>query len=57
MTDRRLDAYEADVLAAYEAGELEAVAGRDEFERLLAAARATGTKDRRVNSPASSTSS
>jgi predicted DNA binding CopG/RHH family protein len=44
-----LDAYEAEVLRAYEAGELESVATKEELARLRAAARATATKDRRVN--------
>jgi predicted DNA binding CopG/RHH family protein len=44
-----LDAYEADVLRAYEAGELKSVATKEELARLRAAARATATKDRRVN--------
>ena len=44
-----LDPYEADLLRAYEAGELESVASKEELARLRAAARATATKDRRVN--------
>jgi predicted DNA binding CopG/RHH family protein len=44
-----LDAYEADLLRAYEAGELESVATKEELARLRAVARATATKDRRVN--------
>jgi predicted DNA binding CopG/RHH family protein len=44
-----LDAYEAELLRAYEAGELESVATREELARLRTAARATATKDRRVN--------
>ena len=44
-----LDAYEADLLRAYEAGELKSVATKEELARLRAAARATATKDRRVN--------
>ena len=44
-----LDAYEADLLRAYEAGELTSVATKEELARLRAAARATATKDRRVN--------
>ncbi len=46
---RRLDSYESEVLDAYEAGELTSVASKEELEKLRAAARATGTKDRRVN--------
>lgn len=49
MPDPKLDAYETDVLAAFEAGELASVASKEELEKLRAAARATGTKDRRVN--------
>ena len=49
MPDPKLDAFETDVLSAYEAGELTSVASKDELEKLRAAARATGTKDRRVN--------
>jgi predicted DNA binding CopG/RHH family protein len=44
-----IDAYEAEVLGAYEKGALESVATRDELARLRAAARATAIKDRRVN--------
>jgi predicted DNA binding CopG/RHH family protein len=47
--ERKLDEYESEVLTAYEAGELVSVASKDELEKLRAAARATGTKDRRVN--------
>jgi predicted DNA binding CopG/RHH family protein len=43
------DAYEAEVLAAYERGELESVATKEELDRLREAARAAATKDRRVN--------
>lgn len=49
MPDPKLDAYETDVLSAYEAGEFTSVASKEELEKLRAAARATGTKDRRVN--------
>ena len=49
MPDRKLDAYETEVLTAYGAGELASVATEEELEKLRAAARATGTKDRRVN--------
>ena len=48
-SDRSLDAFEADVLSAFEAGEFTSVATKEELEALRAAARATGTKDRRVN--------
>ena len=49
MSDPKLDAYEGEVLTAYEAGELASVASKEELEKLRAAARVTGTKDRRVN--------
>ncbi len=49
MPDPKLDAFETDVLTAFEAGELASVASKEELEKLRAAARATGTKDRRVN--------
>ena len=48
-TEHQLDRDELEILAAYDAGELESVASKDEIEKLRAAARATGTKDRRVN--------
>ncbi|HEX5641471.1 MAG TPA: hypothetical protein VFZ86_03920 [Thermoleophilia bacterium] len=44
-----LDAYEAEILEAYEKGELGSVATRDELARIREAARATAAKDRRVN--------
>jgi predicted DNA binding CopG/RHH family protein len=48
-TEHRLDRDELEILTAYDAGELASVASKDEIEKLRAAARATGTKDRRVN--------
>jgi len=48
-TEHRLDRDELEILTAYEAGELASVASKDEIEKLRAAARATGTKDRRVS--------
>lgn len=45
----RLDADEADILSAYESGSLKSVATKAELENIRAAARATGTKDKRVN--------
>ena len=45
----RLDREEMDLLKAYERGELESVATPDELARIREAARATGTKDRRIN--------
>lgn len=44
-----LDAYELDVLAAFEKGLLKSVATKSELSRLRAAARATALKDKRVN--------
>ena len=48
-TEHRLDQDELEILTSYDAGELASVATRDEIEKLRAAARATGTTDRRVN--------
>ena len=45
----KLDAYEQEVLKAFEGGKLKSVATRSELEKLKAAARATAIKDRRVN--------
>ena len=45
----KLDPYELEVLAAYEAGKLKPSAGEAELARLRAAARATAIKDKRVN--------
>ena len=45
----KIDAYETEVLSAYERGALKSVASRAELMKLRAAARATATKDRRVN--------
>ena len=45
----KLDAYEVGILEAYEKGELESIATREELARLKAGARATAIKDRRVN--------
>ena len=43
------DPLEAEILEAFEAGRLKPIASRGELDRLKAAARATSTKDRRVN--------
>lgn len=43
------DPFEAEIVAAYEAGKLKSVATEAEINRLKAAARATAIKDRRVN--------
>jgi len=45
----KLDRYEHDILAAYDAGELASIATKNELARIRAAARATATKDKRVN--------
>jgi predicted DNA binding CopG/RHH family protein len=45
----KIDAYEQDILNAFERGELKSVATKSELAKLKAAARATGIKDRRVN--------
>jgi predicted DNA binding CopG/RHH family protein len=45
----KIDDYELEILSAYDRGSLKSVATKSELARLKAAARATGTKDRRVN--------
>lgn len=45
----KLDPYETEILEAYETGSLKPAAGKAELQRMRAAARATATKDRRVN--------
>lgn len=45
----KIEAYEREVLAAFEAGKLRSVATKAELARFKAAARATAMKDRRVN--------
>ena len=45
----RIDAYESEILEAFEAGKLKSVASKAELERFKNAARATALKDRRVN--------
>ena len=45
----KLDKYEKEVLAAYEAGALRSVATKDDLARIRAAARATAIKDQRIN--------
>lgn len=45
----KIDREEMEILAAFEKGQLKSVATRAELERFRAAARATATKDRRVN--------
>ena len=45
----KIDAYEKEVLAAFEKGGLNSVATKEELATFKAAARATAIKDRRVN--------
>ena len=45
----KTDAYEAEVLSAFEKGSLKSVATKAELSKFKAAARATAIKDRRVN--------
>ena len=45
----KLDAYELEVLNAFEKGKLKSVASKSELGKMKAAARATAIKDRRVN--------
>jgi len=45
----QIDAYEEEVLVAFEKGELDSVATQAKLAELKAAARATAIKDRRVN--------
>ena len=45
----KLDKYEKEVLAAYEAGVLKPAATKDELARMREAARATAMKDQRIN--------
>jgi predicted DNA binding CopG/RHH family protein len=44
-----IDAYENEILAAFENSQLKSVATKAELAKFKAAARATGLKDRRVN--------
>jgi predicted DNA binding CopG/RHH family protein len=46
---KKLDAYEKDLLNAYEAGKLKSIASKSELARFKAAARSTAVKDKRVN--------
>ena len=45
----KIDAYEDEVLTAFEKGQLKSVATKAELAKFKAAARATAIKDRRVN--------
>lgn len=44
-----MDSEELELLEAYDRGELQSLASKEEMARIKAAARATGLKDRRVN--------
>ena len=46
---KKLDAYETDVLNAYETGQLKSLATKAELAKFRAAARSTAIKDKRVN--------
>ena len=45
----KTDAYEREVVNAFEKGQLKSIATKAELAKFKAAARATATKDRRVN--------
>ena len=45
----KLDAYETDILEAFESGKMRSVATKAEIAKFREAARATAIKDRRVN--------
>jgi len=45
----KFDAYELEILKAYEKGHLKSVATKSELTKFKAAARATAIKDRRIN--------
>ena len=45
----KVDAYEREILAAFDKGDLKSVATKAELEKFSEAARATAVKDRRVN--------
>ena len=45
----KLDKYEKEVLAAFESGALIPIATKEELERIRESARATATKDQRIN--------
>ena len=45
----KIDAYEKEILTAFEKGGLKSVANKGELQKLKDAARATAVKDRRVN--------
>ena len=45
----KVDAYEREILAAFDKGKLKSVATKAELEKFRETARATAVKDRRVN--------
>ena len=45
----KLDAYESEILKAFESGQMRSVATKAELAKFREAARATAIKDRRVN--------
>lgn len=45
----KLDAYEREILEAFDHGKLKSIVSREELQRFRDAARATSIKDRRVN--------
>ena len=45
----KIDSHEREVLDAFESGKLKSIASKRELARFRAAARATATKDRRIN--------
>ena len=45
----KVDEYEAELLASFDAGKLKSVATKSELAKMRAAARATALKDKRVN--------
>ena len=45
----KVDAYEQEILAAFDTGKLKSVATKAELQKFRDAARATAVKDRRVN--------
>ena len=45
----KLDKYEEEMLTEFEAGSLLPIATKDELERIRESARATATKDQRIN--------
>ena len=44
-----IDPFESEILEAFDKGQLQSVATKSELAKFKAAARATGTKDKRVN--------